>query len=172
MDQVIGLDDLVISNVRSLCVETNQETAKPDEELDLCVEMGSSPPPKEKQSPKTGLCVETFALKECSIKLVSLESILFPKKSAAQTSGSMTPNTPSTTAPVVSAPPSAGTNKDATTLIAPVAEPQPDKTDQDSAVPVASDTKPQALGDDVSPPENTMSPPSAEQQKNVPVTGK
>ena len=153
-------------------METNQEAAEPDEEPDLHVETGGSPPQKERHPTKTGLCVETFALKECSVKLVSLESILFPIKRAAKTSGLTTPDTHSNTAPVGSAPPAAGTNKDSTIPTASVVGPQPAKTDQDGAVPVASDTKPQTLSDDMSPPEATTSPPSADQQKSVPLTGK
>ena len=62
MDQIIGLDDLVISNVHSLCVETNQEDTEPNAEENLCVETDSSPPQNQHQMPKTGLHVETNAV--------------------------------------------------------------------------------------------------------------
>ena len=63
MDQIIGLDDLAISNVRSLCVETNQEGTGLDAEQNLCVETDSSPPQTEHQMPKTGLHVENVCFK-------------------------------------------------------------------------------------------------------------
>ena len=43
MDQVIGLDELVITDVHSLCVETEPDTAEQDMETELCVETNTSP---------------------------------------------------------------------------------------------------------------------------------
>ena len=83
MDQVIGLDALVITNVRSLAVETDQQAFNPESNADLGVETTDLPSPSVKEpSNEKGMCVETgkFALKECSVKLKSLESILFPTR--------------------------------------------------------------------------------------------
>ena len=78
---------------------------------------------------------KTYVLKECSIRLVSLESILFPK---TKTSGSRTPSTPSNSTPVANIPSSAGNNKDATAPAIAVEIPQPNNMDQDGDVPVTS----------------------------------
>ena len=83
MDQIIGLDALQITNVRSLVVGTNQQPSDPEENAELCVETDDFPPSQTKESTEGDvLCVETskFVMKECSVKLKSLESILFPKR--------------------------------------------------------------------------------------------
>ena len=83
MDQIIGLDALKIKDVRSLAVETDQQASNPESNADLCVETPDLQSPNAKEpSNNDGMCVETnkFALKECSVKLKSLESILFPKR--------------------------------------------------------------------------------------------
>ena len=84
MDQIIGLDALIITNVRSLAVETDQQPSNLEGNAELCVETVNVTSPKAKEpSNNDGLCVETdkLALKECSVKLISLESILFPPRS-------------------------------------------------------------------------------------------
>ena len=80
MDQITGISDLVMPNVLPLCVETNQPAVENMDGADLCVETGSSSSKSEKPSPKTGLCVETITLKECSVRLVRLEVLFFPKR--------------------------------------------------------------------------------------------
>ena len=55
----------------------------PESNADLGVETTDLPSPSAKEpSNEKGMCVETgkFALKECSVKLKSLESILFPTR--------------------------------------------------------------------------------------------
>ena len=87
MDQVIGLDALVITNVRSLAVETDQPASNMEINADLCVGTTDLPSPGETDPTKEKeLCVETskFAIKECSVKLHSLESILFPKRKSGR----------------------------------------------------------------------------------------
>ena len=87
MDQIIGLDALKITDVRSLAVETDQQPSNLEGSDELCVETLDLPSPKAKEpSNNDGLCVETnkFVLKECSVKLKSLESILFPTRSSGR----------------------------------------------------------------------------------------
>ena len=87
MDQVIGLDALVITNVWSLAVETGTQCPIANENLELCVETTNTAPSAEPDSStNTELCVETpkIVLKECSVKLRSLESILFSKRSSGR----------------------------------------------------------------------------------------
>ena len=75
MDQITGISDLVLPNSEPLCVETHEPGT---EDAELCVETGTSPKDGETLSLKAELCVETIKIKPCSVKLVSLESILFP----------------------------------------------------------------------------------------------
>ena len=97
MDQITGINELQVGNPTSLCVETQSNSADNDK---LCVETSTTPEhsetlsPKhtlhvetsttpehsETLSPKHTLHVETPVIKSCSVRLVSLESILFPKK--------------------------------------------------------------------------------------------
>ena len=87
MDQIIGLDALKITDVRSLAVETDQQPSNLEGSDELCVETVDLSSPKAKEpSNNDVLCVETnkFALKECSVKLKSLESILFPTRSSGR----------------------------------------------------------------------------------------
>ena len=87
MDQVIGLDGLKITDVRSLAVETVQQPSNLEGSDELCVETLDVMSPKAKEpSNNDGLCVETnkFVLKDCSVKLKSLESILFPTRSSGR----------------------------------------------------------------------------------------
>ena len=87
MDQIIRLDALIITNVRSLAVETDQQHSNLEGSVELCVETLDVTSPKAKESTKNdGLCVETdkLVLKECSVKLISLESILFPPRSSGR----------------------------------------------------------------------------------------
>ena len=127
MDQVIGLDDLLITNVRSLAVETDQQASGPERNAELCVESADLPSPsKTEPTNKKKLCVETnkFAIKECSVKLQSLESILFPKKR----SGHKNKNKSST--------------RDSTTQSKPEPVPQQVKSDLNSDTPDKADIKP------------------------------
>ena len=75
MDQITGISNLVPPVTDPLHVETNQ-TGK--ENSELCVEMSTLPEDSETLSPRSTLCVEMTKLKECSVRLISLESILFP----------------------------------------------------------------------------------------------
>ena len=102
MDQIIGLDELIIMDVHSLCVGTEPDTAEQDMEMDLRVETSISPSPADQQTPV--LPVETFALKECSVRLRSLESILFSGKDDNKQSSAKKRDTPPTTAPAVPKP--------------------------------------------------------------------
>ena len=68
MDQITRISDLVLPNSEPLCVETSEPST---EDTELCVETGTSPKDGETMSPKA-------EIKPCSVKLVSLESILFP----------------------------------------------------------------------------------------------
>ena len=76
MDQVIGLDDLWITDVRSLHVETESEAIESNNDIELCVET-------DQQALTTPNALEyvhsskPVILKECSVRLQSLESILF-----------------------------------------------------------------------------------------------
>ena len=73
MDQIIGLDSLIITNVRSLAVETDQQPSNLEGNEELCVETKDLPPPQVEESTKDdALCVETnkSALSECSVKLI------------------------------------------------------------------------------------------------------
>ena len=96
MDQVIGLDELVITDVRSLCVETDPDTVEKDIEMDLHVETTISPSLVEQQKSKSALPVETFTLKECSVRLRSLESILFMEKKDNKSRSAKNRDTPQT----------------------------------------------------------------------------
>ena len=82
MDQIIGLDDLVITNVRSLHVETTPHASENEHTEGLGVETNQEAPDNEQSD---DLCVKTgpppVTLKECSVRLVSLESIIFPQTS-------------------------------------------------------------------------------------------
>ena len=98
MDQIIGLDALKITDVRSLAVETNPQPPNLEGSDALCVETPDLPSPKAKEPINNeGLCVETkeIVLKECSVKLQSLESILFPTRRSGRKnrSHSKDPNT-------------------------------------------------------------------------------
>ena len=77
MDQITGISELHVGESTSLCVETQATNA---DGAKLCVEMSATPELSETLSPKAVLHVETPVLKRCSVRLVSLESILFPKK--------------------------------------------------------------------------------------------
>ena len=76
MDQIMGINDLVPPVSDQLHVEMNQPSTDNGE---LCVETSGLKPDSQPLSPKSVLCVETTKLKECSVRLISLESILFPK---------------------------------------------------------------------------------------------
>ena len=99
MDQIIGLDALKIIDVRSLAVETDVQPPNQDGNDALCVETPAMPSPTTKESVSNeGLCVETkgIVLKECSVKLQTLESILFTNRSSGRKNRSK-PQDPGTT---------------------------------------------------------------------------
>ena len=73
-----------------------------DTETDLHVETTISPSPVEQQKPKSALPVETFTLKECSVRLRSLESILFTEKKDNKSRSAKKRDSPPNTTPVVS----------------------------------------------------------------------
>ena len=75
MDQITGISALQLRDSAPLCVETQTKSA---DGAKLCVEMSTTPELSETLSPKAALCVETPVLRKCSVKLVILESILFP----------------------------------------------------------------------------------------------
>ena len=77
MDQITGISALQLRDSTSLCVETHAKSA---DSANLCVEMSATPMLSETLCPKAALCVETPIVRKCSVKLVSLESILFPRK--------------------------------------------------------------------------------------------
>ena len=87
MDQIIGLDALQITNVRSLVVETDQQPSNLEGSDELCVETVDLPSPKAKEPTNNdALCVETskYVIRKCSVKLKSLESILFSTKGSGR----------------------------------------------------------------------------------------
>ena len=83
MDQLIGLDELRITDVRSLHVETETDVI----ELDVVTEQPGPPTPK---APDNVHLSTPVVLKECSVRLQSLESILFSKPSKKKKSGAAT----------------------------------------------------------------------------------
>ena len=102
MDQIIGLDALKITDVRSLAVETDQQPSNLESNVDLCVETPDLPSPNAKEpSNNDGMCVETnkFALKECSVKLKSLEHILFPTRISGRKNKNQTKELDTTSKP-------------------------------------------------------------------------
>ena len=85
MDQIIGLDELQITDVRSLHVETEPDAIESNNEVDLCVE--TVPPAlASPKAPEHVQPVKTITLKKCSVRLQSLESILFSKTDRNETS--------------------------------------------------------------------------------------
>ena len=129
-------------------METDQQASGPERNADLCVESADLPSPSEiKPTNDKELCVETnkFAIKECSVKLKSLESILFPKKR----SGRKNKNKNST--------------HDNTTQSKPEPVPQQVKSDLNSDTPDKADTKPIPSADAAVP--SARSPPQADQKE-------
>ena len=74
MDQITGISDLFVKKVDTLCVET--EPDRPDND-DLYVETAHL-----SNSQQDTLYVETYNLKRCSVRMVSLESILREERRA------------------------------------------------------------------------------------------
>ena len=101
----------------------------PENNSDLCVETTDAPSTGEIESTNDKeLCVETrkFAIKECSVKLKSLESILFPKRRSGRKNKNTTQSKPTPVLPQV--------NKD-----------RPDTTEAKPILPV-NDVVPAAKG--------------------------